>query len=294
MVTMIGHTFARYRIVRNLGVGGMGVVYEATDSELLRSVALKLLPDELVDDPDATRRLKREAQTIAALNHPNICTVYEVGEYDGRAFIVMERLKGVSLNVYMAQRAVDTAELIDIALQTATALEAAHTSGIVHRDIKPANIFVTDNGQAKVLDFGLARRFRLDNVDGSHPDGSTILGRPLGTPSYMAPERILQMPIDPRCDLFSLGVVIYEMATQRLPFPGSSASETVRNILEKEPIPLVELAPHRPMGLSQIVDKVLSKRAGERYQSAGELREALERIDSGPNPAFRDQSKPKR
>jgi eukaryotic-like serine/threonine-protein kinase len=291
---MIGHTFARYRILRNLGVGGMGVVYEATDSELLRAVALKFLPEELADDPDATRRLKREAQTIAALSHPNICTVYEVGEHDGRAFIAMERLKGVSLNLYMAKRAIETAELIGIALQTAAALEAAHAEGIVHRDIKPANIFVTDDGQAKVLDFGLARRFRLDNIDPGQLDGSTILGRPLGTASYMAPERILQMPVDPRSDLFSLGVVIYEMATERLPFSGPSPSETVRNILEQNPIPLVELAPHRPLALSQIVSKVLSKRAGERYQSAGELREALQRVVSGPKLADRGQSKRKR
>ena len=290
---MIGHTFAHYRIVRHLGVGGMGVVYEAIDSQLLRSVALKFLPEELADDADATRRLKREAQTIAALDHPNICTVYEVGEHEGRAFIAMERLKGITLNVYMAQRAMDTAEVIGIALQITAALAAAHTNGIVHRDIKPANVFITETGHVKVLDFGLARRFRLDDVADGQLEGSTIPGRPLGTARYMAPERILQMPVDPRSDLFSLGVVIYEMATKRSPFSGSSPSETVENILEKEPTPLVELAPHRPLALSQIVAKALSKRSSERHQSAAELREALEQVFSRLNPSIRGQTKAK-
>lgn len=291
---MIGRTFAHYRIVRKLGVGGMGVVYEATDLQLLRRVALKFLAEELIEDPDATRRLKREAQTIGALNHPNICTLYEVAEHEGRAFMAMERLEGVNLNVYMAARAIETPELISIALQTTAALEAAHMKGIVHRDIKPGNIFVTETGQAKVLDFGLARRFRLDTSGEGPLDGSTILGRPLGTANYMAPERILQMPVDPRSDLFSLGVVIYEMATGSLPFSGPSPSDTVTNILENEPIPLVELAADRPSSLWQVVSKVLSKRAGERYQSAGELREALQRVVSKPRLAFRRQSKTRR
>lgn len=290
---MIGHTFAHYRIAKKLGVGGMGIVYEATDLQLSRAVALKFLPEELADDPDATRRLRREAQTIGELNHPNICTVYEVAEHEGRAFIAMERLKGVSLNLYMAARTIETPELIRIALQTTAALDAVHMKGIVHRDIKPANIFITETGQTKVLDFGLARRFRLHNFDVSHLDGSTVLGRPLGTASYMAPERILQMPVDPRSDLFSLGVVIYEMATGQLPFSGPSPSETVTNILERDPTPLAELARDRPSSLSQVVSKVLSKRAGERYQSARELREALERVVSRSRLGFRGHSKPK-
>ncbi len=290
---MIGHTFAHYRIAKKLGVGGMGIVYEATDLQLSRPVALKFLPEELADDPDATRRLRREAQTIGELNHPNICTVYEVAEHEGRAFIAMERLKGVSLNMYMAARTIETPELIRIALQTTAALDAVHMKGIVHRDIKPANIFITETGQTKVLDFGLARRFRLHNFDVSQLDGSTVLGRPLGTASYMAPERILQMPVDPRSDLFSLGVVIYEMATGQLPFSGPSPSETVTNILERDPKPLAELARDRPSSLSQVVSKVLSKRAGERYQSARELREALERVISRPRLGLRGRSKSK-
>ncbi len=284
---MIGQTVAHYRVIGKLGVGGMGVVYEAEDQQLARRVALKFLPDELTGDPDATRRLTREAQTIAHLSHPNICTVYEINSHEGRAFIVMERLDGRNLKAHIARKTLETSEVVDIALQVADALGAAHGKGIVHRDIKPGNIFVDAQGRVKVLDFGLARRLPdLPSAGFPLMDGSTIPGRPVGTASYMAPERILQLPLDPRCDLFSLGVVMYEMATGRLPFAGASPAETVTNILERDPIPATKLSPQRPGQLSHILDKLVAKRAEDRYQSAAELKSNLlslkRRLEPGP------------
>ena len=283
---MLEQTFSHYRIVGRLGVGGMGVVYDAEDQRLGRRVALKFLPDELSDDPDATRRLKREAQTIALLNHPNICTVYEIDEHDGRAFIAMERLEGRNLKTLMARRKLDTAEILDLSLQIAQALEAAHAKSIVHRDIKPGNVFVDDSGRVKVLDFGLARR--LSPADGApfSIEGSTIPGRPVGTASYMAPERILQLPLDARCDLFSLGVVMYEMATGRLPFAGASPAETVTNILEREPVPTTTLSPDRPGQLDRIVTKLVAKRAEDRYESASALCTDLRAMRNRANAPF--------
>jgi len=269
---MLGKTIGHYRILGKLGVGGMGVVYEAEDERLSRRVALKFLPDELADDPDATRRFQREAQTIALLNHPHICTIYDVDEHEGRRFIAMERLEGMNLKLYMARKTLETPDIVELALQITDALEAAHAKGVVHRDIKPGNIFISGTGQVKVLDFGLARRFRTPETGEIELDGSTIPGRPLGTANYMAPERILQMPLDPRSDLFSLGVVIYEMATGRLPFAAASPSETVTNILENDPSPLTKLSPQRPVALERIVLRLLAKRADERYQSAADLR----------------------
>jgi len=272
---MVGTTVRHYRVIGRIGIGGMGVGYEAEDTRLPRRVALKFLPEELAGDPEATRRFKREAQTIALLNHPNICTIYDIDEHDGRWFIAMERLEGANLKLHMVRKPLETAEVVAIALQITQALEAAHGSGIVHRDIKPGNIFVSGTRQVKVLDFGLARRFREEDTGEPTVYGSTMPGRPLGTANYMAPERILQTPVDPRSDLFSVGVVIYEMATGRLPFAGASPSETVTNVLEKEPEPLTKLSPNRPAHLQRIVDRLLRKRADERYQSAGELRENL-------------------
>src|SRR5262245_42864990 len=224
---MLGHTVSHYRITGKLGSGGMGIVYEAEDVRLPRKVALKFLPEESADDPDAERRFQREANTIAQLNHPNICTIYEIDRFEGRAFIAMECVEGLNLKTYMARHQLATPAIVDISLQISAALASAHARGIVHRDIKPANIIVTDAGSVKVLDFGLARRFATTETGELGPDGSTIPGRPLGTANYMAPERILQLPLDPRCDLFSLGVVLFEMATGRLPFAGASPSETV-------------------------------------------------------------------
>jgi eukaryotic-like serine/threonine-protein kinase len=262
---------SHYRVTGKLGVGGMGVVYEAEDQRLARRVALKFLPDELADDPGAARRLEREARHIALLNHPNICTIYEIDTHEGRLFIAMERLDGTNLKMYMARRPLDTAEIIDIALQITEALAVAHGKGIIHRDIKPGNIFIGSDGQVKVLDFGLARRLAAEAAE-PNPDGSTIPGRPLGTASYMAPERILQRSLDARCDLFSLGVVMYEMATGRLPFTGATPGETVINILDKEPVPLTKLSPARPKKLGRIVNKLLAKQADDRYPSSAALR----------------------
>jgi len=268
---MVGRTVSHYRVVGKLGVGGMGVVYDAEDQRLSRRVALKFLSEELADDPDATRRLRREAQTIALLNHPNICTIYEIDEDEGRPFIAMERLDGATLKVHMARKTLDTAEIADIAAQITEALAVAHARSVIHRDIKPGNIFVSDESRVKVLDFGLARRLPSTSEDPHGMEGSTIPGRPLGTASYMAPERILQLPLDARSDLFSLGVVIFEMATGRLPFTGASTGETVTNILDKPPVPLTTLSPDRPKALEKIVTKLLRKDADARYQSAEEL-----------------------
>ena len=276
---MIGETVSHYRVVGKLGVGGMGVVYDAEDLRLPRRAALKFLPEELAEDGDASRRLRREAQAIALLNHPNICTIYEVDEHNGRPFIAMERLDGRSLKGHLARKKLDTAELLDITLQTAQALEAAHAKGIVHRDIKPGNIFIDDERRVKVLDFGLARQLPVASDNGFPGlDGSTMPGRPVGTASYMAPERILQLPLDPRCDLFSLGVVMYEMATGRLPFAGASPAETVTNILEREPIPATKLSPDRPGQLDRIIRRLVAKQADERYSSAAALRADLQAL----------------
>jgi serine/threonine protein kinase len=275
---MVGTTVSHYRIIGKLGVGGMGVVYEAEDTRLPRRVALKFLSQELIGDPEASRRLQREADTIAVLNHPNICTIYEIDEHGGGRFIAMERVNGQNLKLHMARTTLSDQEVVDIARQVALALQAAHEKGIVHRDIKPGNIMVPPDGVVKVLDFGLARRFMMPETGEVTMYGSTIPGRPLGTANYMAPERILQGPLDPRCDLFSLGVVIYEMATGRLPFAGASPGETVTNVLEKIPEPIRRLSPDRSAALEDIVARLLRKDADSRCQSASELIELLGRI----------------
>jgi serine/threonine protein kinase len=272
---VVGTTLSHYRIVGKLGVGGMGVVYDAEDTRLPRRVALKFLPQELAGDVEASRRLQREAELIAPLNHPNICTIYEIDDHDGSRFIAMERVDGANLKLHMARKTLTTGDIVDIAGQVADALGAAHAAGVVHRDIKPGNIMVTPSGQVKVLDFGLARRFRMPDTGEVLLHGSTMPGRPLGTANYMAPERIAQGPLDPRSDLFSLGVVIYEMATGRLPFAGASPYETVTNILDSDPKPLRTFAPRRPVALERIVTKLLAKRAEDRYQSAAALSKSL-------------------
>jgi serine/threonine protein kinase len=277
---MIGTVLSHYRVVGKLGVGGMGVVYDAEDTRLPRRVALKFLPQELAGDQEASRRLQREAETIALLNHPNICTIYEIEEHEGSRFIAMERVDGVNLKLHMSRKTLTDSDIVDIARQVAAALQAAHESGVVHRDIKPANIMIGPAGQVKVLDFGLARRFKMPDTGEIMTYGSTIPGRPLGTANYMAPERILQLPLDPRSDLFSLGVVIYEMATGRLPFAAPSPSETVSNVLDKDPVPLTTLAPQHPKGLQSIVHRLLAKRASDRYTSASELIEALQPLSA--------------
>ena len=265
---MIGTVLSHYRVVGKLGVGGMGVVYDAEDTRLPRRVALKFLPEELAGDPEATRRLKREAEILASLNHPNICVIYEIGDHEGSWFIAMERVDGTNLKLHMSRKTLSDGDIVDIARQVAAALQAAHEKDVVHRDIKPGNIMVGPSGQVKVLDFGLARRFKMPDTGEIMTHGSTIPGRPLGTANYMAPERIQQGPLDPRSDLFSLGVLIYEMATGRLPFAAGSPFETVTNILEKEPLPVTELSPQRPAALGGIVARLLSKPVRDRYQTA--------------------------
>ena len=279
---MLGLTVSHYRITGKLGTGGMGVVYDADDLKLPRKVALKFLPDELAEDQDAVRRFAREASTIALLSHANICTIYDVDTHDGRQFIAMERIEGVTLKAILGREDLELSRLVDIATQITAALGAAHAKGIVHRDIKPGNVMVTEDGRVKVLDFGLARQFRILGSGQEGLEGSTIPGRPLGTANYMAPERILQMPLDPRSDLFSLGVILYEMATGRLPFAGSSPSVTVTNILDREPEAVTTLAPDRPAALDHVVTRLLAKRAADRYQSAEHLAEALARIQAPP------------
>jgi serine/threonine protein kinase len=272
---VIGQVISHYRVTARLGAGGMGVVYEAQDERLPRLVALKFLSDEHTDDPDAARRLRREAETIALLNHPNICTIYEVDVYQGRAFLVMERLEGSDLKAQIAQKTFGTADLLRIALDVTEALKAAHGAGIVHRDIKPANIFIGIDARVKVLDFGLARRFAYQSAVPDHPEGSSIAGRPIGTIDYMAPERLLQLSQDGRCDLFSLGVVIYEMATGRRPFAGGSPFETLTNILEKSPPSLTDVSPERPRQLEEIIRKLTAKQPEDRYESARTLADDL-------------------
>jgi non-specific serine/threonine protein kinase len=271
---MLGSRISHYQVTGKLGTGGMGVVYEAEDTRLRRKVALKFLPDELADDPDAVRRFRREADTIATLSHGNICTIYDIDEHDGQVFIAMECVEGVNLKTYVSRHTLTTPQIADMGLQITSALGAAHAKGVVHRDIKPGNLIVSDSGTVKVLDFGLARRFRAADTGELGPEGSTIPGRPIGTANYMAPERILQLPLDPRSDLFSLGVVMYEMATGRLPFAGASPSETVSNVLDKDPDPLATLAPQHRL-LEPIVQRLLAKRASERYASASDLAAAL-------------------
>ncbi|HZM96311.1 MAG TPA: serine/threonine-protein kinase [Vicinamibacterales bacterium] len=283
---MLGHTVSHYTITGKLGSGGMGIVYEAEDVRLARKVALKFLPEESADDPDAERRFQREADTIAQLNHPNICTIYEIDRFQGRAFIAMECVEGLNLKTYMARNELSTSAIVEISQQVAAALGSAHAKGIVHRDIKPGNIIVSDTKQVKVLDFGLARRFATIETHELGPEGSTIPGRPMGTANYMAPERILQLPLDPRSDLFSLGIVMYEMATGRLPFAGASPSETVSNVLDKDPAPLTGLAPQHPKQLEHVVNRLLAKRATDRYPTAKQLSEALIAVS---HVSFRDR-----
>jgi serine/threonine protein kinase/tetratricopeptide (TPR) repeat protein len=283
---MIDQTISHFRIIEKLGEGGMGVVYKAVDTRLDRPVALKFLPDNMAKDPQALERFRREARAASALNHPGICTIYDIGAQDGRTFIAMEFIDGETLRSHIHGKPLPLEETLTLGIQIAEALDAAHAEGIIHRDIKPANILVTKRGQAKVLDFGLAKLV-LKGVATEIPDSTSIVGIISGTPSYMSPEQVRGDNLDPRTDIFSLGLLLYEMATGRQAFSGSTGGAIIEAVLTRAPVPAHNINPDIPPELEEIINKALHKDREQRQQHAAEIRAGLLRLERGTDSSWK-------
>jgi serine/threonine protein kinase len=283
--SLIGQTISHYLMVEKIGGGGMGVVYKAKDTRLARFVALKFLPEDVAHDSLALARFRREARAASALNHPGICTIFDIGEHYGRAFIAMEFIDGETLRSHIHGKALTLEEILKLGIQIAEALDAAHAEGIIHRDIKPANIFVTKRGQAKVLDFGLAKLVpkgvAVADADsaGEVPGSASIVGIISGTPSYMSPEQIRGDNLDARTDIFSLGLLLYEMTTGRQAFSGDTGGKIIEDVLTRSPVPARSINPDIPPRLEEIINKALHKDRDQRYQHAADIRTDLQQLE---------------